>query len=77
MTENEKFYESECIDCGDRNYRELKTYIMGLTRYTLADNRRYIDLQNIEWKIKQIEEVLPTCRCECPLCNKCDSKDGE
>lgn len=77
MSENEKFYDSECTDCGDRNYRELKAYIWGLSRYTFADRRNYIDLQNIEWKIKQIEANIPKCTCECPLCNKCDNKDGD
>lgn len=77
MNENEKFYDAECIDCGDRNYRELKSYISSLTRYTFADRRNYIDLQNIQWKIEQIEKNLPTCRCECQLCAKCDEKDGD
>lgn len=77
MTVNEKFYDAECVDCGDRNYRELKSWIMGQTRYTFADNRHYIDLQNITWKIKEIEANLPKCTCECPLCNKCDDKDGD
>ena len=77
MTENEKFYDAECVSCGDRNYRELKSWIHGLTRYSFADRRNYIDLQNIDWKIKEIEKQLPNCRCECPLCNKCDSKHGD
>jgi len=54
MSENEKYYDSECVECGDRNYRELKAYIWGLYRYPFADRRNYIDLQNIEWKIKQM-----------------------
>ena len=77
MPLDEKFYDAECVDCGDRNYRELKAYINGLTHYSWHDGRRYIDKQNIDWKVKQIEAQLPKCKCECPLCNKCDNKDGD
>ena len=44
MNESEKYYDSECLECGDRNYRELKSWIMGQTRYSFADRRNYIDL---------------------------------
>ena len=77
MNESEKYYDSECVVCGDRNYRELKSWIMGQTRYSFADRRNYIDLQNLEWKMKEIEAVLEKCHCDCPLCNKCDFKDGD
>lgn len=77
MSISEKFFDAECLSCGDRNYRELKSWIHSQTRYTFADNRHYIDLQNILWKIKEIELVIEKCNCECPLCNKCDLKDGD
>ncbi len=77
MSEIEKYYDSECLNCGDRNYRELCSWINGLTRYSFADGRNYIDLQNIQWKIEQIEAKIAKCACECPLCKKCDDKDGD
>ena len=72
-----KRYSQECELCSDRLYWELKSYIQGVTHYSLV-GRQYIDLQVILHKMNEIElRNEDVCHCTCPLCDKCDQKDGE
>lgn len=64
-----------CKNCRESSFYELVAWINGQTRNHFA-NRAYIDFQNIEYKVKEIEKRFYETDCDCAKCHEiCECGD--